>query len=181
MVDGGWVTGAELVVGAGAELVVGAAAEFVVGAGETPPDVDVEADAVVAVLWWTRLCFFFCGSAFFLVVVVVGVVAAVVFVELEWEAALPQPATARTAATISRDLFIDAVAVLARSTRLRVQEAPALTRAGAERSGPARITGRDPVQRLPSVEMRQSATFAGRSEDSARRGEASRDRYSDRG
>jgi hypothetical protein len=62
VVDGGCVTGAELVVGAGAELVVGAGAEFVVGAGagagETPPDVDVAADAVVAVLWWTRLCFF---------------------------------------------------------------------------------------------------------------------------
>jgi hypothetical protein len=65
-----------------------------------------------------------------LVVAVVGVVAAVVFVVLEWEAALPQPATARAAAAISRNLFIDAIPVLARSTGLRVQEVPALTRGG---------------------------------------------------
>ena len=102
--DGGWVTGA----GAGAELVVaGAAFDVVVGAGETPPEVEVGIEAVVAALWWAGLCFLCAGSVFFLVVAVVVVVAAAFWVELVCEVLVPpQPAIASAAAVANRDFFI---------------------------------------------------------------------------
>jgi hypothetical protein len=107
------------VVGAGAEDVVTAAPPLLeLPPLELPPlpllelpelllELLFEVVAVVVVVFFLAglcCCFFFAGSAF-LVVAVVGVVAAALVVELECEAALPQPATA-SAITIVGSAFL---------------------------------------------------------------------------
>ncbi|HEY1590339.1 MAG TPA: hypothetical protein VGF81_00990 [Solirubrobacteraceae bacterium] len=113
VVVGGWVTGAgdEVVVGAGDESVVTAAPPLLeLPLLELPLLEPLELpDAVVAVLvlccGFLCCCFFLAGSAFF-VVAVVGVVAAAFVVELDCEAAPPQPATARAITIVGRAFLI---------------------------------------------------------------------------
>jgi hypothetical protein len=116
VVVGGWVTGAEVVVGAGALDVVTAAPpllelpslELLLEPPELLEPLELLLALVVVglVLCLAGLCCgFFLVVAVVFVVGVVGVVAAAFVVELDCEAAPPQPATA-SAITIVGSVFL---------------------------------------------------------------------------
>jgi hypothetical protein len=111
LVVGGWVTGAgeEFVVGEGAglEVVIAAPPLLELPLLELPELLEplLAVVAVLVVFFLAGLCCFFLFGSAFLVVAVVGVVAAAFVVELECEAAPPQPATAN-AITIVGSAFL---------------------------------------------------------------------------